>query len=362
VNELQAAGEYEQTLVGAYRPCVTDLVPWKDKLGMQQESVYFYGGFRDEDGKSYAVERKFIGPMTGGLWLMAPNGEEMGLDTGAFNSTRGEIKREFFDDRNRWHGQLMSVTSNEGEVIPDAGLDISITNDRVSWREGDLVDVTGTLVGPGAQLNLPSTDEPMLYLSHMYEVTGTARGKQVEGFVWNDYCYWPHGYDWKEYRFFRQLQHGWLVFVNRYDDGTVEWGHLCHGRQGMRFGMVHDADGIVTSSSDPIFHATMDDDQYVARATFELGDGDIWEWTGPTETQLTAFSNARPGGYRAQLGRVQRKGDTRTIVNEFSWLECFAERLVDDKIPPVVEQTAQAGPRRLVEQTAQAGPRRSIED
>jgi len=335
VNDFPSAGEYVETVVGAYRPRVTELRPWDDKLGMQQESVYVYGGFVDEDGQQYAVERKFIGPMTGGLWLMKATGDEIALDPGAFATTRGEIKREFTDERARWHGQLMSVTSASGEVIPDAGLDLTITDDDIRWTEGDLVDVRGTLVGPGAQFNLPSTAEPMLYLSHMYAVTGTVRGKKVEGFVWNDYCYWPHGRDWKEYRFFRELQHGWLVFVNRYDDGSVEWGHLCHGREGMRFGVVHDADHVVTSSTDPTFHATLDDEQYVPRATFDLGDGDVWQWTGPAASRLTAFSNARPGGYRAQLGRVQRAGDTRRIVNEFSWLECFAERIVDDKIPPV---------------------------
>lgn len=335
MSEFPAAGEYIQTVIGAYRPRVADLRPWDDKLGMQQESVYFYGGFVDEDGQQYAVERKFIGPMTGGLWLMTATGGEIALDPGAFRSTRGEIKREFTDEQSRWHGQLMSVASTDGGVIPDAGLEVVVTDDTITWTEGDLVDVRGTLVGPGSQLNLPSSAEPMLYLSHMYEVTGTARGKQVQGFVWNDHCYWPHGRDWKEYRFFRQLQHGWLVFVNRYDDGSVEWGHLCHGRDGMCFGTVHDENGVVASSTAPVFHATLDDDLYVPRATFDLGDGGTWEWTGPDALRLTSFSNARPGGYRAQLGRVQRAGDTRGIVSEFSWLECFAERIVDDKVPPV---------------------------
>ena len=343
MTDAPRPGDFAETVIGSFRPRIADLQPWRNKLGMQQESVYFYGGFVDEDGTEYALERKFIGPMTGGLWVMTQTGETIGLDPDAFRSTRGEIKREFTDEHNRWHGQLMSVASTDGAVMPDAGLDVSITDDTMAWKEGDFVDVTGELVGPGASLFWPSEDEPGLYLSQMYKVTGTARGKQVNGFVWNDYCYWPHGFDWKEFRFFKQLQHGWLVFVNHYDDGSIEWGHLCHGRGGMVFAVVHDADGVITAENEPVFCATLDDDSYVPRATFDVGNGEVWEWHGPTEKQLTAFSNARPGGYRAQLGRVQRRGDTRTIVNEFSWLECFAERLVDDKIPPVEPQPGQAG-------------------
>jgi hypothetical protein len=42
---------------------------------------------------------------------------------------------------------------------------------------------------------------------------------------------------------------------------------------------------------------------------------------------MGGFNKARWGGYRAQGGLTRRQGDDRTLVNGWTWLECFADRI-----------------------------------
>ena len=48
--------------------------PYNTPFGLTEQVVYFYGGWREADGTLHMFERKFIGPMTAGLWLMNARG------------------------------------------------------------------------------------------------------------------------------------------------------------------------------------------------------------------------------------------------------------------------------------------------
>ena len=89
-----------------------------------------------------------------------------------------------------------------------------------------------TLQGPGFQFYAPAREEPLFYTTQVYWVTGTIDGKPVEGFIGLDNGYWTHGQEWKEYRYFSDLELSWEVFGNKFTDGAVEYGVIVKGRRG----------------------------------------------------------------------------------------------------------------------------------
>ncbi|MBW3662292.1 MAG: hypothetical protein KY469_04255 [Actinobacteria bacterium] len=327
-------GDYGFTpLLDEYQPRLSELRPWDERLGLKQQVVYLYGGFRTAEGVQYAVERKFIGPMTAGLWIMNDAEGGQRLLPGSVRSTRGEVRRHFDDDGVSYADQLMARLGEELAPVGEQSLDLRIDDGSLDWSEGELLGLTGPLVGPGLQIHTPMQDEAFFYVSQLYRVEGTAMGEEVVGFVWLDHGYWPHGRDWKEFRIFKDLQIGWEVFANEHD-GTIEWGHLCHGRQGFTFGAILTKDGLVSHSTDVDVAMDLDDEHFVPRATFVFGD-DTWEWEADPKGPLRQFSTARWGGYRAQVGHTRRRGDDRAVAHDFTWLECFADRIREDEVPPV---------------------------
>lgn len=78
-----------QTVVDAYEPRLADLHPSEPRHGLSLQVQYFYGGLRDAEGVTYAVERKFCGPMTGGLWLMEDSTHDLNLVPQALTSAQG---------------------------------------------------------------------------------------------------------------------------------------------------------------------------------------------------------------------------------------------------------------------------------
>lgn len=328
-------GDYDfAPRLGAWDVTLAAMEPWDVKLGLTQQVVYLYGGFHDADGTLYAIERKFIGPMTAGLWLMHNRNGDLEMDPGTTRSTRGEVRRHFDKDEHSYADQLMARLGPELAPAGEQPLDLRVSADGLSWGEGELMSLQGRRLGPGLQILCPRIDESFLYLSHGYHVTGSVLGSDVRGFVWLDHGYWPHGREWKEFVFFEDLQVGWEVFGNEYDDGTIEWGHLCRGRDGFTFGAILDEGGLVAAGTGLDVAMDLDDEEYVPRATFALGE-DLWQWTEDPMGKLRQFSTARWGGYRAQVGHTQRVGDTRRLVEDFTWLECFSQRIRDEEVPPV---------------------------
>jgi hypothetical protein len=272
-------------------------------------------------------ERKFIGPMTAGLWLMKALDGSVEIDEVSAETVRGEVKRSYGDDEYVLQGQMM-------EKIGKGGLSyrFALRAGEFHWTEGDdVLALEGKLVGPGVQIFAPDVDEPMLYISELYKVTGTVKGDQVEGFVFLDHAYWAPGHDWKEYRVFKDLQLGWQAFANEYADGSIEWGHLCLGRHGFNFTAVGSADGAVSCDSTVTSGLDLGEDDYCTRQTWRASNGDRWVFE--LEAPLSGFTKARWGGYRAQAGHTHRVGDDREVRLGFSWLETFGDRLREDKIP-----------------------------
>src|SRR3954454_12994685 len=80
-------------VVGTYVPRFASLLPETSVAGLSLQSQYLYGGFRGESGTVYVLERKFIGPMTGGCYVLHNPGGRMELHDGSRRSAKGDLLR-----------------------------------------------------------------------------------------------------------------------------------------------------------------------------------------------------------------------------------------------------------------------------
>jgi hypothetical protein len=327
-----------QSIVGTYEPTLATLDARHLRNGLGVQVCYLYGGWQEESGAVYFFERKFIGPMTAGLWLMRMQDGGVTIDPDSVRTVRGEVKRTIGRSEVVWQGQMME---KQAAAIGEHEMVLRFTEGALDWSEGAILRVTCTQRGPGLQVYAPDPVEPFHYASQLYQAQGQVRGADVEGFVFVDHGAWPHGADWKENRVFNHLQLGWAAFANEYEDGSLELGHLCLGADRFSFMMVADADGpVALHTTDVTGGIDIGDNEWAQRALWRGGD-DAYLFQIGEGGRLVEFTEARWGGYRAQIGCTRRVGDPRPLRLGFSWLETFAQRIenngvagVDDALAP----------------------------
>jgi hypothetical protein len=317
-----------QAVVDAYEPKLADLHPADLRHGLALQVQYFYGGLRDADGVTWAVERKFVGAMTGGLWLMNDATGDLNLHKGAFDGARGESLRTIEPSRRRWSNHLMHAMAERFGVAGQP-LDLSIDDGGINWSEGDLLSISGTLQGPGFQFYMPARDEPLFYTTQIYWVTGTIAGKPAEGFIGLDHGYFRPGVEWKEYRYFEELELSWEVFGNKFVDGTVDYGVIVKGRQGWSGAATFEAGKLVAKTDRLGAHYELDQDGFIVEAHFDI-EGCGYTFTGTERGRMHHFGEARWAGYTSQAGITRRDGDDRQLDIGFTWIELFPGRIKAD--------------------------------
>jgi hypothetical protein len=328
---ISTYGDFDfQTVVDSYDPKLADLQPHHSRHGLHLQVQYFYGGLHDADGVTWAVERKFIGPMTGGLWLMNNSSGNLNIHPGTLTSTRGESIRQIEPSKRVWRNHLMH-TMAEKVGIASEPLELAIDDTGIHWSEGSLLDVSGDLQGPGFQFYAPAREDPLFYTTQVYWVTGTIAGKPVEGFIGLDNGYFTHGLEWKEYRYFKDLELSWEVFGNKFTDGAVEYGVIVKGRRGWSGAATFESGKLITKTDQVGAVFDLDDEGYVNTAEFDI-NGQGYTFTGSETGKMRNFGEARWGNYTSQGGVTRRDGDDRELVVGYSWLEFFPGRISEDKL------------------------------
>ncbi|MFE9322561.1 hypothetical protein ACIHDR_24115 [Nocardia sp. NPDC052278] len=326
------------TAVACYETQLSMHLPTSRPFGLTEQSWYLYGGWRDESGALHIVERKFCGPMTAGLWLMNTRSGKVSLAPESLRTVRGEVKREYSEAEHHLFGSLLGKAGG----APEEGLDFRLRPDSLTWREGNILELDGRLVGPGIQIASTDNEEPFFYTSELYRVGGKVLDEEVNGFVFLDHGYWPHGADWKEFRIFNDTQLSWSAFATEFADGSVEWGQVAIGREGFNFVAVANEKGPVAMESHTRGGFDPDPDDWAQRIGYQTGDGRTWVFELEPGGQMSQFSNARWGGYRAQAGRIHRHDDNRPVRVAFSWGESFIGRFRDESIGSVGDLLSQS--------------------
>lgn len=324
-EKARRVGDFRyRNVAGTYDPDLSLLQPHLTYNGLHLQSQYVYGGFTAESGTKYIVERKFIGPMSGGNYILSNASGSMDLVPESGRSAKGELVRHFEPTKRHWASKGMLHDSGE---LP---IDLTITDDFLAWTEGDVLQLSGPRPAIGVQFFAPMREDPLAYVSQPYWVTGTVLGEVVEGPVFFDHLYFRHGVEWKEYTWYTDVQVSWNVFANKYADGSVEFGHIVRGRQDWSAAAVVLGDQDQSRCTEVKGDFVLDDEGYVTAADYDCGADGVWTFAGDSTQKMAGFNAARWGGYRAQGGLTHRQDDPRKIVNGWTWLECFADRIASE--------------------------------
>ncbi len=330
-------GDFDhRVVVGAFRPDPTTMAVQELQHGLPLQATWLYGFFRDAECLVSAIERKFVGSLTSGCFVMTQSSEgaldpanELNVHTDSGRSARGELRRGLDGPERTWSEPVFQRLP--AGIVPagEQPMHLSWSGDAIAYGEGDILDLNGPRAGLGVQFYVASRDKPMLYTSTCHWVEGTMQGRPVAGPLWLDNSYWVHGLEWKEYGYFNDLQVMWHVFCNKFTDGSFEWGHLVMGREGFTPGIVVNGEEVVAATPDLTAKFTMTAGGWPESAGFDLGTAQ-YEFTGPATGRMTQFSASRWANYRAQYGQTRQVGDTRTLVDGLTWLEGFADRVAQD--------------------------------
>lgn len=321
-DKARRLGDFQfRNVASSYEPDLSLLMPDLPHCGLNLQSQYLYGAFIAESGAVYVVERKFVGPMSGGNYILTNASGSMELTPESSRTAKGELVRHFEPTKRHWASKGMLHDSNE---LP---IDLTITDEELSWTEGDALNLSGPRPTVGVQFFAPMRNEPLAYASQPYWLTGTVLGEPVEGPLFFDHVYFQHGAEWKEYRWYTDIQVSWNVFGNKFDDGSIEFGHIVRGRQDWNLAAVVKGDEVRTMCTNVTGDFTLDAEDFVTSADYDCGADGVWTFQGEPAQKFTGFNKARWGGYRAQGGTTQRQGDERKVVKGWTWMECFADRI-----------------------------------
>jgi hypothetical protein len=205
---------------------------------------------------------------------------------------------------------------------PDGFTRLEGRGSALTWTETDLVDVTGTAVGPACRLRLDDPAFPLLYTTRPYRVAGVVKGVPVTGAALLVTIHLPEGADLVASPLLSRLQIAWIEFVNELADGTFESGLLVHGREGLTGIAVNRSDGTTLATADVTVDLENDADS-LRRIVFTHRDESLtWEalpsggrW--PTRADIL-------DGYRFRQGEVRRDETPRV---SYAFAETFQDRM-----------------------------------
>ena len=120
-------GDYNfQNIASPYQPDLSAIMPHQQLWGLSLQSQYLYGGLMTDSGTTVIVERKFIGPMSGGNYLLTNQSGKMELDPASARSAKGELVRSFEPLKCHWASKGMLHNTDE------LSIDLTITDDTMS--------------------------------------------------------------------------------------------------------------------------------------------------------------------------------------------------------------------------------------
>lgn len=315
------------TSVGAFAPSFADFDPAEPQYGLRLVCEYLAGSVRGADGTNYVIGRKFIGPVTGGLWYMSDRSGTLRLLPESTRAMKGEIRRTSADHTRRWSEPLMHRLPGDLLIDGEGGVEIMLNDTELTWSEGQLFSVRGRrATGASSLLHLPMRGEQLHYISIPHWVEGTVEGQPAEGVLLFDYAYWGTGGDYKESQFFNNHGLIWHEFCNRFEDGTFEAGLIVKGSNNLSACAVVEGERLITATNRLDPSVSLDEEGFQSKTVFASQDHD-WEFIGDASGRYQEFSKARHLPYRAQSGVTRRRGDERVLDFGWGWMDGYPERL-----------------------------------
>lgn len=292
-------------------------------FGLQREAGYLWGTLRDDDGLPLTFMRR----------LPDPDAQQSKGTAGALGDKL--VLQSAFDGI----GDLR-IRKEARSAPPAQGLDrlfdgdhtvfrsrdpgdmlLSLGTKDAHWLERDLIDVSGEQVGPGLQWYLPGPDAAIFYPTTTWQVSGTALGRPVQGFLFYEEAYVPPGgrlYVAHDPLLGEQLHTTWFSWATRWDDGQLEFGHFLFGHDRFSVAVIGDGEGNVRVPSVMNAVVTRNGDGYWCDRIDYLLDDEEWEMVAAPHGRMVDLG---PVPNPQQEGIVRRKGETRTPTAWMAWGE-----------------------------------------
>jgi hypothetical protein len=198
-------------------------------------------------------------------------------------------------------------------------------------------ELHGTTISDIFVVHVPvqdGVDQEVYYRHELLKATGTVDGKQVEGYLHQDFAYGPPGTTYVDLPIARDLYGMWVSWIHEDADGEPGGGCFWQGRDGITFGPGYLLDRGKTTAHDDI------------TATAELNAGGQ-----PTQLDVSIggqsfrFALDMSGSPLHFFGRVVESSAGRDIAKSWCWVE-YAGGMMTPEILDAVTQKYRLAQRR----------------
>jgi hypothetical protein len=198
-------------------------------------------------------------------------------------------------------------------------------------------ELHGTAISDIFVVHVPvqaGVDQEVYYRHELLMATGTVDGKQVEGYLHQDFAYGPPGTTYVDLPIARHLYGMWVSWIHEDADGEPGGGCFWQGRDGITFGPGYLLDGGKTTAHDDI------------TATAELNaSGQPTQLDVSIGGQSFRFDLDMSGSPLHFFGRVVEKSAGRDIAKSWCWVE-YAGGMMTPEILDAVTQKYRLARRR----------------
>lgn len=318
-NQVSTSGRYGFQPVGSLiEPSAR--AHWDDAFGVKMDMQYFYGSVRSEAGDYWWPIRGFYANQARYLHLPESKvGGDFIYVADETNSYGGPVQHRQVGDR-------CEVVTPEGAVL------MAVDDSRMEWNDGTELSISGEMIGPGLQFFAPDEDDPLLYNSRLFKVTGTIKGIPVTGLVFHDSMHTKPGKHFMTGPVITRLETAWVAFATEFEDGEVHCGHLIHGTEGFNLMIIHRTDGPSLIARDIVVEAELDGDPMVD-STFPTkvsytGGGETWVWEALPGARCPVRKDL-PAGHRWRQGWAHHVDEPRRPKTTEALMETYNGRLIE---------------------------------
>jgi len=294
-------------LAEAFQPSLPYYFRTHTPHNLVYQGSWLWSGVVDEDGNRYVCLREWKTEYTLNVLI-----SKLDADPDAFAGrlykrlNMGMIRFEKDEER-----QLIRV---DPAFAPDA-FRIRIQPQNFLWKDADgELDLEFAALGPALKYVCPGEREDGMYMSEFCRVNGTLQGRKVKGFGGIDGAFGTPGVGWLQSKIYLLLEKYWIVWANRFEDQSLEYGICIDGEADFNQGfIVRDGKARISGCSIKMENF---DDGFPKRAEVNMG-GEEYIF------QTTARVSKIKGFMQWANGEMKQEGDKRKIVEAFSWMEFF---------------------------------------
>lgn len=311
-------------IVGPHRANAAAMLSKQPLMGLPREMSFFYGALRDQNGNLIEIVRMMPDRATHNPTLFVQ--DNTGKDTLHAVAEVMQAAASSVDYEAAMAGDKAVWRTKRGVPGQACEITMSADGDTTTWREEGLLDIKGTLLGPGLQWYAADREGCELYVSQIYLMEGTYRGRTVRGILAFDQSYEPEGqnmYSGNDPLFRQYLHHRcWYTWGTVYKDGSYDCGHFMLGTDRLGFAVYTNEKQQVTMVTDVRGDITIDPKgTWPTRITIQAGP-DHWEFLPDLRGRMPDMLGGAAQSWTPQNeGRWRRIGDKREPDVWFAWGE-----------------------------------------